>query len=256
MKAGLNLFSVNKLIQTESGLIDTLIKLKEMGYDFVQFSGAKYDCEMLQRAVKESGLPIVLTHVPFDLIVSDPIKLLEEHRSFGCSNIGLGAMPFQYQANEKVWKEKILELNSAAEKIAKAGGKFFYHHHHFEFTRFSTGETVLEFIKKNAPYINFTLDSYWLQYGGQNVENFADDIIGRVECVHLKDYQIECINNDTYEFKPNFAPVGNGVLNMPKIIDKWAKAGAKYFLVEQDNASSFDDVLGQVKISIDYLKSL
>ncbi len=256
MKAGLNLYSVKKLLQTEESFIDTLKALKDMGYDYVQYSGSPYDPEKIHRIIKATGMPIVLTHVPMDLILNQTEKLVEEHLSFGCKNIGLGAMPEAMQDDETLWKNKIEELNNVAIKMKSLGAKFFYHNHHFEFQRFSTGETVFEYMKKNAPEINFTLDSYWVQYGGANPETFADDLVGRIECVHLKDYMIEREPLPSYVNKPVFAPVGKGTLNMPEIINKWTAAGAKYFLVEQDNASSFDDPLAQVKQSIDYLKKI
>ena len=37
------------------------------------------------------------------------------------------------------------------------------------------------------------------------------------------------------------------------VMEAAKEAGAKYFLVEQDNASKHEDTLGQVKMSIDYI---
>lgn len=186
-ESGSKLIYIKKLKQSEKELTATLIKLKEMGYDFVQFSGSKYDVKKIDNAIKNSGVPVVLTHVPYESIVNDPEKLTEEHLSFGCKNIGLGAMPSDYQRDENEWKKRIDEINIAAEKIERAGGKFFYHNHHFEFRKFNNGQTVFDYMIKNAPKINFTLDSYWVQYGGQHPDSFADRIQGRIECVHLKE---------------------------------------------------------------------
>ena len=78
MKAGLNLYSVKKLLQTEESFIDTLKALKDMGYDYVQYSGSPYDPEKIKRLIKATDMPIVLTHVPVDLILNQTEKLVEE----------------------------------------------------------------------------------------------------------------------------------------------------------------------------------
>ena len=258
MKAGLNLYSIRKLIATEKDFIETAKKLKVMGYDYMQFSGAPYNHEMIKRVVDESGMPVVLTHVGFDRIVNDTEKLVEEHLSFGCKNIGLGTMPRENLKDENEWMKRIDELNVAAEKISKLGAKFFYHNHQFEFFRFSNGKTAFDYMIEDAPNFNFILDSYWVQVGGKDPVTFVDRIKGRIECAHLKDYRMDRkINQDgTIEFSSHYAPVGSGNLDFKAIVKAWKEAGAKYFLVEQDDACSYDDPLGQVKQSIDYIKTL
>lgn len=256
MQAGLNLFSICNLLQTEEGYIDTLIKLKEMGYSYVQFSGVKYNPELIKRGVEESGLPVVLTHVPIDMILGETEKLVEEHLSFGCKNIGLGAIPNTFIGDDNEWRKKVDELNEVALKIKGMGCKFFYHHHQFEFFRMDNGQTVMDYMIENAPNVNFTLDSYWLQYSGIDPVTFAKKVKGRMDCVHLKDYKVNRLDASKYDFKPNFAPVGGGNLDFKSIIKSWKKNGAKYFIVEQDDASSYADPLEQAKISIDYLKRI
>ena len=49
MKFGLNLFSIRNLIATEEEFLKTAKKLKEMGYSYMQFSGAPYDAEKIKR---------------------------------------------------------------------------------------------------------------------------------------------------------------------------------------------------------------
>lgn len=258
MKAGLNLYSIRKLIATEKDFIETAKKLKVMGYDYMQFSGVPYNHEMIKRVVDESGMPVVLTHVGFDRIVSDTEKLVEEHLSFGCKNIGLGAMPRDNLKDENEWMKRIDELNVVAEKISKLGAKFFYHNHQFEFFRFSNGKTAFDYMIEDAPNFNFILDSYWVQVGGKDPVTFADRIKGRIECVHLKDYRMDRkINEDgTTDFSSRYAPVGGGNLDFKAIVKAWKELGAKYFLVEQDDACDYADPLGQVKQSIDYIKTL
>ena len=179
---------------------------------------------------------------------------MEEHAKFGCHNIGLGAMTGSVIADADSYKAKIEELDAAGEKMAKNGFNFFYHHHHFEFIKHG-GETVIDYMIKNAKHINFTADTYWLQYGGVNVCEYLEKLNGRIECVHLKDYMITSSvdENGKTKFTPIFAPVGDGTIDFKAAVAAAKKSGAKYFLVEQDNASTLDDPFGQVERSIKYI---
>ena len=85
-----------------------------------------------------------------------------------------------------------------------------------------------------------------MQYGGVDVLEYLKKMSGRIECVHLKDYKIVCENE---KFAPKFAPLGKGNLNFKEIVKVAEDCGAKYFLVEQDDAVNYDDPFGQVKQS-------
>lgn len=251
MEIGLNLFSIRNLIQTEEELLQTAQTLKANGCSYLQYSGAPYDPERLQRVSAQTGLPIVLTHVPYERIIDDTEKLMEEHKQFGCKNIGLGAMPAACLQDEAECKKAIDKLNAAAEKMHKAGFKFFYHHHHFEFLK-QGGQTIFDYMIENAPYINFTLDTYWLQYGGADICDVIERLKGRVECVHLKDYKIVYLDE---KFQPIFAPLGDGTLNFQKIVKAMRESGVKYFLIEQDDAANMPDSMQPILQSLSYATS-
>lgn len=255
MKAGLNLFSLREQIKTESAFLATASQLKEMGYSYLQFSGAPFDAEMVARVSRESEMPVYLTHVPMERILHDTERLMEEHALFGCHNIGLGAMPKDAIVDEALCKGTIADLNEAGEKMKKNGFHFFYHHHHFEFFKHN-GQTVFDYMIENAPAINFTVDTYWLQYGGVDVADFIGRLNGRIECVHLKDYTIDYSVDEAGKgsFKPRFCPVGDGTIDFQAAVAAARRSGARYFFVEQDNAVTFDDPFAQVERSIKYIQ--
>ena len=228
--------------------------LKEMGYSYIQYSGGAFDADRIARVSAQSGLPVVLTHVPMDRIVNDTQALMEEHAKFGCKNIGLGAMPPDAIADESRCKQMIEQLNKAGEVMQQNGFSFFYHHHHFEFFKHG-GQTVFDYIIENAPYINYTLDTYWLQYGGVDVGSTIDRLKGRICCVHLKDYMITNTPENPGAFTPIFAPVGDGNIDFASLLPRMRAAGAQYFLVEQDNAATLPDTMEQVGRSIKYIKA-
>ena len=247
---GLNLFSIRNYLDSEEKFTDVLFKLKEMGYSQVQFSGAPFDAPMIKRAIEKTGMKIVLTHVPMDRILNDTDALMDEHESIGCKNIGLGAMPGDAIREYDKAVQTIAALNAAAEKMAKRGFKFFYHNHSIEFIRHGD-KTVMDMLA-DAPYINFTLDTYWVQYAGASVVDTIKKLKGRVDCIHLKDYQV-FVQEDGWTVKPYYCPVGDGNIDFKEVIKAARKAGTKYFIVEQDNAALLPDTLEQVERSARFI---
>ena len=250
---GLNLFSVRNLIETEEDLLATAQKVKDMGYSFVQYSGATFDTKRIKRMVDEIGMPVRLTHMDKDRLLTETEKVCEENLYFGNTNIGLGGMAAEVINDEKTCKEYIEKYNKAGEVMRKYGCQFYWHHHNFEFVQYN-GQTIMDFVIENAPYINFTLDTYWLQVGGVSVLEYLEKLKGRIGCVHLKDYKTK-YNAENWKYEPDMESVGYGVMNFQSIIDKMREVGVQHYFVEQDNAANLPDTLNQVERSIRYLKT-
>lgn len=255
MNFGLNLYSIRNLISNEADFADTAVKLRDMGYSFVQYSGGPYDPEMIKRVSDAAGLPVVITHVPLDRILDDTDTLMREHASFGCKNIGLGKLPKDMLLNAELYKATVDKLECAAKKMASEGFCFFYHNHLFDLYRID-GKPAIDYMIECAPSIHFILDTYWLQYGGVSIMDYVERMSGRIEYVHLKDYKVGARKDGgNITFTPTFAPVGDGTTNFKALIPKMLEAGTRYFLVEQDDAAKYPDPLVPIKRSIDYLKS-
>lgn len=250
MKFGLNLYSLRKQIATREDFYSTLCRLKEMGYDYVQYSGAPFDGEMIREVSHKAGVPVVLTHVPLARMLEDASALVAEHKLFGCDRVGLGGVNFKTLTDEEIL-ENINSIGEASRRVAAAGGRFFYHNHNHEFRHLSTGETIYDRILTTLPEVNFTLDTYWLQAGGVSILEYIKKSAGRICCVHLKDYLPTFPEGN---FKAKFAPVGEGNINWHDVIPAFAAAGAEYYLVEQDDATDYEDPFREVGSSIAYLK--
>lgn len=252
MNIGLNLFSLRNMLSGERAFLEAVKSLKEAGYDYFQFSGAPFDAEMIARVGKEAGVPFYLTHVPMERILGDTDALMREHELFGCRNIGLGMMPKELLLDGEAFRRKVDELERAAERMEERGFFFFYHHHHFEFYKID-GEPALDYMLKNTSHIRFTADTYWLQYGGADVLEYLGKMRGRVDCVHLKDYKIVIRDEGKGPVMvPEFAALGDGVMDLPAVVRKARESGTKYFFVEQDNAADLPDGFEQVARSAAY----
>ena len=254
MEIGLNLYSIRNFLKTEEDFLAAAKKLRDMGYSYMQYSGGEFDPERIKRVSEASGLPVHLVHVPLDRILYDTDALMRDLEVFGCRNIGLGLMSANILLDPQTFRTKVSELDAVAVYLKQHGFTFSYHHHHYEFFK-RDGETLFDYMIKNAPNINFTVDTYWLQYGGVDVLATLDKLKGRIVCAHIKDYGITTeFREGKFVFVPVYVPVGNGTMDFKAIVAKLNECGTKYFFVEQDNATHLPDPLGEVEQSVSYIK--
>ena len=118
------------------------------------------------------------------------------------------------------------------------------------------GERIFDHIVENCPYINFTLDTYWLQHAGVDVLATIEKLKGRIGCVHLKDYKIVVDTKlDYFDACSAYECVGYGNMDFKTIVPKMKEAGTEHFLVEHDTACSTPDPLGTMEKSIRYIQN-
>lgn len=252
MDIGVNLFSLRTMLKDEQGVYDTFTELKDAGAAYMQYSGGIYDVKILNNAA--DILPIVLTHVPYNRIVSEMDALMEEHALFGCKNIGLGCYPEEGLFDINKCFETIDALEKSAIEAERNGFKLYLHQHSTEFYRIQEDKTVMDIILERAPHLQITADTFWLQHGGVSITDYLKDRLSdKVGCIHLKDYAITGVNR--VDLKPTYERVGYGNIDFHKVVEVAKECGTKYFLIEQDDACEKPESLRLIKDSIDYCRS-
>lgn len=249
MKIGAQLYTLRDYCTNLEDFADTLKKVAEIGYTVVQVSGVcQYEPEWLANELKKNGLKCALTHWGANDIKDNTVEVLNKHRVFDCNYVGIGCMP-PWATEENTYKF-IEDFKEPAKILKGNGGKLFYHNHHCEFKRCSDGEMIFDkLINAFEPSeMSFTLDTYWVQYGGGDVCSYIEKMKGRCECIHLKDLAI--VNDEQ-----RMAPVGSGSMDFKKIIKAAESSGVEYLLVEQDNCYG-ENPFECLKKSYDYLTSL
>lgn len=253
MKIGAQFYTVREYCKDTAGFAETLKRVADIGYTTVQISGTcDYDAQWLSEQLRATGLTCVLTHIKGDKILADPKAVCDEHKIFGCGNIGLGMIPSGKGITEEKYQKFVSDFLPAAREIAANGCKFFYHNHCEELNASETGRTYLERMAEDfsSDEMNFTLDTYWVQYGGADSCEYLRRLSGRLECIHLKDM---VIYPEGWEHR--MAPVGHGNMNFERIINVAGDCGVKYLLVEQDKCYG-EDPFDCLKKSYEYLRSL
>ena len=232
---GLQLYTVRDYLKDPEFADLTFQKLRELGYTEVQTAGTEFDEMLFGELLTKNGLSVVGTHCSFSQIRDEQEKMLEVHKAWGTTNIGIGGMSTATRKDLATIKEFIADFNYAAEFYAKHGMKLTYHHHNFEFLRIDGTKTIFDLLCEefDPDTISFVLDTCWITAGGGEVVDWMERLAGRIDILHLKDTYLAEVEPKKYEHK--ICEVGQGSVAWDKVIDTAEKIGVKDYVVEQDN---------------------
>lgn len=250
MIIGAQFFTIRDYCKNLDDFAESLKKVADIGYTSVQISGTcAYEADWLAEQLKANGLHCGITHFNFDRVLHDTEAVIEEHKTFGCKHIGLGYMP----GGGADYAKFVETTKLPAKKIYDAGLQFMYHNHAFEYEmKMEDGRPLMYHLSEDftPEEMCFTLDTYWVKFGGYDVIDEIKRLSGRLPVVHFKDMFI------TEDGEKRMAWVGGGnTLNFEEIIPAFEAAGTQYAYVEQDNCYG-EDPFACLKKSYDYLTSL
>ncbi|BCW69440.1 sugar phosphate isomerase/epimerase [Arthrobacter sp. NicSoilB8] len=244
---------------TELGAFETLRKVSAIGYNAVEISQIPMTPENvaeLNRSRSELGMDIAALSVametpkgfPGDSLQDNFDKIVDDAQSLDSTLLRIGMLPFAAMKSIDAVIDFAKQANEYAERLQEHGIGLYYHNHHIEFAKFD-GKYMLDIIAGNSPAMGMELDVHWVQRGGQDPVRTIEKYAGRTAMVHLKDYRIGQLPEESFglletgdfrgfmdHFKNvvQFAEVGEGNLDFASIIPAAEAAGARYLLVEQD----------------------
>lgn len=267
---GIQLYSVREAMSQD--FEGTLRKIKDMGYDGVEFAGLYGKTPAEVKAIcDELGLVPISAHVEFVEMMNDPEGVVSAYKEIGCEQIVIPYLTPEYRPGAERFGEIIEGAKLMGSICNKYGMKLAYHNHDFEFAKID-GEYALDILYKevSADLLQTQLDTCWVNVGGQNPADYIRKYAGRTPTVHLKDfvgtkskkmYELIGIDDKTKQTAQDeeefcLRPVGYGKQNFPEILKASKEAGAKWVIVEQDRPSMDKTPLECAELSINYLKSL
>ena len=247
----------------------TLKKVKELGYDGVEFAGLYGAAPAEIKAwCKELELVPISAHVPFVDMLADP-ELLADYAEIGCKYVAIPYLTEEYRPGAEKFGEVIEGAKLLGAKAKELGMQLLYHNHDFEFVKLD-GKYALDILYETVPaeLLQTELDTCWVNVGGEDPAKYVKKYAGRAPVVHLKDfwgsksanmYQLIGIEDDGKTADVNafeFRPCGYGKQDMYGILNASEAAGAEWVIVEQDQPSMERTPMECAKLSIDYLRTL
>jgi len=224
------LYTCRDLLRTPTDIAKTLTRLRQVGYTAVQVSGlGPISSQELAHILFDTGMVCCATHEPAKAILDAPDIVIDRLQTLRCKN---AAYPFPDRidfSSRKSVDALIANLQRSGEAFARAGMILSYHNHNHEF-RTLDGRPILEriYAGTTAEALKAELDTYWIQYGGGDIVAWCRRMAGRLQLMHLKDYQTSPENI------PLWGEVGAGVLDFKSIIAAAEESGCQWFAVEQD----------------------
>lgn len=227
------LYTLRDFAKTPADIAKTLARVRKIGYEAVQVSGiGQIDAKELAKILKDNGLACCATHIALEKMRDQTQQVIEDHKLWGCELTAIGGWGWQ-GAGEKDWTDFARQYDEIARKFQGSGIAVGYHNHSHELVRFGK-RTALDIIGETAPNVWMEIDTYWITAGGGDPAAFIRRYKGRLPAVHLKDMAV------LPDRKQIMAEVGNGNLNWPEVLKACREAGAKWYIVEQDNCNGRD----------------
>ncbi len=256
--------------EMEKDFCGTVKKIKDMGYEGVEFAGLFGKSGTEVKAIcDEIGITPVSAHVPYYDMLDNPEAVLKDYRDMGCKYVAVPYLTEECRPGTEGWTSTVEGIRKIAEAAEKMGIQLLYHNHDFEFIKID-GKYALDILYDTIPadLLKTEIDTCWVNVGGENPAEYIEKYSGRAPVVHLKDfhgskgngplYKLIGIDDETeaVESTFEFRPVGYGVQDWAKIIASAEKAGAEWVVVEQDSPSMEKSPLECVQMSINYLKNM
>jgi sugar phosphate isomerase/epimerase len=250
-------------------LYGTLKKVKELGYDGVEFAGLYgHTTEEVRDMCADVGLVPISAHVPYVDMLADPEGVLSQYATIGCKFVVVPYLVPEHRPDSDNFPEVIKNIAMIGGVANKLGLTLLYHNHDFEFMKLN-GKYALDVLYEevSADLLQTELDMCWVNVGGENPAEYLLKYSGRSPVVHLKDFNGEK-SDDMYELigiekkapaRPanfEFRPVGSGKQDFPAILKAAEKAGAEWVVVEQDQPSMGLTPMECATKSREYLKSI
>ncbi len=273
IKLGYQIYSAREDAEKDLGAV--CAKLKEYGYDGVEFAGFySYTAEQVKDILAKNELAAVSSHVPYATLVADMEGTIAFHKAIGCKFIAVPYLDEETRPGAAGFATAIRNIIKFGTLCKENGIQLLYHNHDFEFVKMS-GQYGLDFLYDcTEPEVLATeLDTCWVNVAGEVPAEYIRKYAGRCPVVHLKDFvgskkegaQLYALikedGSDDVEVKKeaepafDFRPVGYGVQNIPAIIEAGLESGAQWFIVEQDRSSE-RPALDAAKMSCDYVRGL
>ncbi|HCS75804.1 MAG TPA: sugar phosphate isomerase/epimerase [Clostridiales bacterium] len=258
----------------EKDLKGTLQKIKEVGYDGVEFAGLYgHTVAEVKSMVEEIGLNPISAHVPLDEMLSDPNKVIAGYAEIGCKYIAVPHLDVDRRPGTEMFMQTIKDIEGLGETAKKHGIQLLYHNHDFEFKKIN-GEYALDVLYQTVPsdLLQTQIDTCWVNIAGEDPADYVRKYSGRAPVVHLKDFVMsgkekpeqmyvllgtdseKAVEQEEETF--GFRPIGYGVQNFPAILTASEEAGAEWLVVEQDRPSMGKTAMECAELSRKYLNSL
>lgn len=236
---GLQLYTLRDVVKDD--VAGTFKKIAAAGYGELEMFGLAKDntffglpVSKVATLLKENNLLSPSGHyMPEDFLFKngngDDVKnLCDVGHQLKNDYIIIPSLSPDHRKNINQYKVLAEKLNKAGEIVKAAGLQLAYHNHDFEFADFG-GQSGYDILLKDtdANLLKMEMDIYWVVRAGYDPLKLFKEHPGRFHLWHVKDMDKKDPSKNT--------EICNGSIDFKKIFKAAKLAGAKHFIMEQEN---------------------
>ncbi|QLE03042.1 sugar phosphate isomerase/epimerase [Galbibacter sp. BG1] len=251
---GLQLYSLRN--EFKEDVPGTFEKIKEWGITKVEDGNdgtQGYTMDEYLALLEKNNIEIVSASAPFEELENSVETVIERTKTYGAKYVVCFWIPHKDTIfTIKETKKALKVFNEAGEKLKEEGITLAYHPHGYEFRPYN-GETLMDYMIKNATDFEFEMDVYWFAHPGEDPVEWLKRYPNRFKLMHLKDCEkgVEGNQNGQSDVETNVV-LGTGQIDIAEIVAEAKKLGLEYLFIEDESSKSEQ----QIPESLEYLKSL
>lgn len=235
MKFAVQLYSVRDHINEGKDMLDILGKVKEIGFDGVEFAGYfGLSAKELKERCDELGLTVVGSHLGLDDFRPEKLdETLAYGKELGAKYIGVGGAPHgTYEEADETGSV----LSAAGVKARELGMDTYYHNHTEEFSDLRDGKNAMDIISRDG--CKLEVDTYWSFCAGIDNVEYLKENKDKIVLVHIK---------DGVDRKPT--ALGEGENDLAKVVEGVNAIGLEWVVLENDDPvpTGLDDITRSYK---------
>lgn len=223
---GIQLYSLRDDMEKDAR--GTLKQVAAMGYKEIEsYPGSKGFLWGMKPArfksyVSELGLTPVSTHTGIEKSMPE---LMEQAAGAGFKNFVVSWIGKEKREGLDGYRKVADEFNQIGEQSRKNGLQFGYHNHDYPFIELE-GQLPYDILltRTDPKLVTYELDLFWVVEPGKDPVTFFNKYPGRFSMAHVKDRDPRNTKLSTI--------IGQGNLDLSKMMTAGQKAGVKHFFVE------------------------
>ncbi len=235
MKFAVQLYSVRDHINNGDDMLEILGKVKEIGFDGVEFAGYfGLEAEALRKRCDELGLEVVGSHLGLDDFRPEKLdSTLAYGKALGAKYLGVGGAP--HDTYEEAFETGSV-LSAAGVKAREMGMDTYYHNHTEEFTDIKDGKNAMDIISEGG--CKLEVDTYWSFCAGIDNVEYLKENKDKIILIHIK---------DGVDRKP--MALGEGENDLAKVVEGVKAIGLEWVVLENDDPvpTGLDDITRSYK---------
>ena len=120
--------------EAEKDFFGTLEKIKEMGYQGVEFAGLfGHSPAQIKKECERIGITPISAHVPLDDMIADIEGTVKAYKEIGCEYIAVPYVTEERRPGAEKFDETVEYIKKIGEECNKNDMTLLYHNHDFEF---------------------------------------------------------------------------------------------------------------------------